>query len=828
MFASAPPPRLKKANTNCALFSMRGNAVALLLSHVAVVTSLAVTPQDGGLVPLTAAPAPAADPATAAFTPSDPLTCRSIALGVVDSWCIATCTKSCPPQMCECEGDNTPVNADHPVVPGMTVDPMAADPSKPTNLDPGSPEYLCKVHGKCNLNTGVDPSPGQHAAVPVAPSPVDDFAVATEKAGLPNPKDMDPSSAEFMCKIHGQCNMTKVKPLANASAVAGECRLQKVCHCKIFGICMGILTTEPNDKYPLHHANHYCKFYGLCGDDLPEHLRGAEWRSSSGTIPSTMPPVTGVVGKPSLEVHPGGDGGPEVHPDTAPVVVPVTVSPQPPTYPTPATDASSTAPIEVPAASAPLPVGVPMGGAEAAHWGEQTGVPITVVPMGGDAVAPAPVAQPAAQLPAGVHPASDIPGAEPIAPLASESITAELPFKPDDASTCVSVSVSTTDDWCQNTCKQSCPPQICSCEGDRNPAVPTAAPAVSPEVVPVVSPAAAAAPFTAKDSLSCLSISTSVTDEWCKINCGSTCPATMCSCDEAAADETESRKKAAAADSPASPFATEEAPRYENGAPKPPEWTPDERNFVGGDLSCASVDGQTSDSWCQLNCATASAHPEVSCPKDRCDCSAGAVQAGQAKSAEAMDNWKEAEARIRSAEPETSYPDGLPPADEDSQLPVAAGVPKDLQSCKAVAKPASDRWCRQICATGVCPQDKCKCKGGNSDMANWNAAEDQKRAHDGVAAGGSVPAAGGNVPSRAESEASWTEAEAKVKADWPAGVHGPETGSDEVAKVLGSDGTPAPATGEELVVAQQRRAAEQAAAAERAAVAAAPIVSRRR
>ena len=140
-----------------------------------------------------------------------------------------------------------------------------------------------------------------------------------------------------------------------------------------------------------------------------------------------------------------------------------------------------------------------------------------------------------------------------------------------------------------------------------------------------------------------------------------------------------------------------------------------------------------------------------------------------------------------------------------------AGVPKDLQSCKAVAAPTSDRWCRQICSTGVCPEDKCRCDGGNSGMANWNAAEQQLK--DGAAAG--------KVPSREETQAAWSAAEEKVKSNWPAGVHGEEAASSQAAP--GGAATPAQAAAaEQRVMAQQKRAAEQAAEAERKAFEAAP------
>ena len=149
-------------------------------------------------------------------------------------------------------------------------------------------------------------------------------------------------------------------------------------------------------------------------------------------------------------------------------------------------------------------------------------MPISVVPPA-PTLPEAPVA--AAVQPAGVG--SDIPGANPIAPLASESSSAELPFRPDDASTCVSLSPSTTDDWCQNTCAKSCPPQICTCEGERKPVQTTnpdgtpyigsaGAEAVPPAVSPLPLTIPAATPqLVAKDPSSCITVSTSVTDQWC-------------------------------------------------------------------------------------------------------------------------------------------------------------------------------------------------------------------------------------------------------------------------------------------------------------------------
>ena len=341
---------------------------------------------------------------------------------------------------------------------------------------------------------------------------------------------------------------------------------------------------------------------------------------------------------------------------------------------------------------------------------------------------------------------------------------------------------STTDDWCRNACVKSCPPLTCTCDGERHPIdVNEEKELAEKEAAKETAKAEAAReatidnrpPLKPKDSLSCMSISVGTTDSWCKINCASGCPMSMCVCDEEADKVTAARADQMEGDD--SPFATDDAPRYDNGAPKPPEWVADDRNFNGGNMSCFSTDGKTSDSWCQLNCATPTAHMEISCPPERCDCGKDAAKRGEEERENAMQNWKEAEARVRGADPDTAYPDGLPPAEKS--MPAPAGSPDDLKSCKAIAAPASDLWCREICGTGVCPPDKCKCKGGNSDLTNWKEAEKKVRHI--------------NDPSTGPAGASITaEREAKVEAAWPAGVHGPGTGADAAAIAVGA--TPVP------------------------------------
>ena len=62
---------------------------------------------------------------------------------------------------------------------------------------------------------------------------------------------------------------------AEQAKATAECNSDTICRCKIFakGCAAAGLETGPSDRYPLHPPETYCKEYGLCGDDLPEHLR---------------------------------------------------------------------------------------------------------------------------------------------------------------------------------------------------------------------------------------------------------------------------------------------------------------------------------------------------------------------------------------------------------------------------------------------------------------------------------------------------------------------------------------------------------------------------
>jgi len=92
-----------------------------------------------------------------------------------------------------------------------------------------------------------------------------------------------------------------VKPWANASQIAAACKREDLCQCKIFGdgCSGGKLTTAPTDRFPLHPPDHYCKIYGLCGADLPNHLRemfeslNIKATHNASAVPAAAPAAAG-------------------------------------------------------------------------------------------------------------------------------------------------------------------------------------------------------------------------------------------------------------------------------------------------------------------------------------------------------------------------------------------------------------------------------------------------------------------------------------------------------------------------------------------------------
>jgi len=134
--------------------------------------------------------------------------------------------------------------------------------------------------------------------------------------------------------------------------------------------------------------------------------------------------------------------------------------------------------------------------------------------------------------------------------------------------------------------------------------------------------------------------------------------------------------------------------------------------------SCVSIDVGTADSWCQTMCATTTDNPLVlasTCPEKTCRCDAESKAVAKADHDEVIDNWHEAEARVRTAEVDTAYPDGLPHFEDSKPTPDLPTKAKrdhlsaDPNTCRAIHIQATDHWCATQCATEECPLTLCKC-----------------------------------------------------------------------------------------------------------------------
>ena len=265
--------------------------------------------------------------------------------------------------------------------------------------------------------------------------------------------------------------------------------------------------------------------------------------------------------------------------------------------------------------------------------------PATMCACGDDAKAsPAPVVA-AAGAPAAVAPVAV--AAAPIAAPAPDYGAAAA--TPNVDASCVSISASANDNWCQLTCAipASCPITMCKCgvaaeaspSPDAAPArssvsllaqdAPAAVVAPAPVVdaaaaVPVVAPdaaAAGAAAITPTDE-SCVSIAPGANDYWCQTTCFNplSCPATMCACGDDAKASPAPVVAAAGAPAAVAPVAVAAAPI---AAPAPDYGAAAATPNV--DASCVSISASANDNWCQLTCAI-----PASCPITMCKCGVAA------------------------------------------------------------------------------------------------------------------------------------------------------------------------------------------------------------
>ena len=120
---------------------------------------------------------------------------------------------------------------------------------------------------------------------------------------------------------------------------------------------------------------------------------------------------------------------------------------------------------------------------------------------------------------------------------------------------------------------------------------------------------------------------------------------------------------------------------YEDGKMHKAEWADDPRKEGGGNTSCVSIKPGTTNQWCATMCSSANPHaPDgsvASCPESMCSCTKEAREQLNNEADEVIANWKEAEKRVRSVQPLTAYPDGLPPSElEGDDAPILPDLPR--------------------------------------------------------------------------------------------------------------------------------------------------------
>ena len=138
----------------------------------------------------------------------------------------------------------------------------------------------------------------------------------------------------------------------------------------------------------------------------------------------------------------------------------------------------------------------------------------------------------------------------------------------------------------------------------------------------------------------------------------------------------------------------------------------------------------TDDSWCQTMCASTTDNPlQVNtCPEKTCRCDDESTAQARQEHDEVIANWHEAEARVRTAEVDTAYPDGLPHFEDSKPTPVLptnaerSHLSSDPNTCRAIHIQATDKWCATQCATEECPLTLCKC----DDLAAPEETEQEK------------------------------------------------------------------------------------------------------
>jgi hypothetical protein len=240
---------------------------------------------------------------------------------------------------------------------------------------------------------------------------------------------------------------------------------------------------------------------------------------------------------------------------------------------------------------------------------------------------------------------SEVPTSSPAATAPTASIYSNAKDE-----TCVSISASANDFWCQTKCAgngaKSCPPALCKCGSSAGQQQDGTAPAAA------ATAEAPAARYTPQSDVTCKSVSASANDYWCQTVCPTgNCPATLCKC---------------GAEASPSPLPAAALNLHADGSIyTAPKW-------LSSNSTCKSLSPATNDYWCNLKCGGGG-----KCPEKLCRCGDDLGQQQQL-------------------------------ADTETPEIQNVGAPTD-PTCVSISPSANDYWCQTNCATGGCPGHLCKC-----------------------------------------------------------------------------------------------------------------------
>ena len=286
--------------------------------------------------------------------------------------------------------------------------------------------------------------------------------------------------------------------------------------------------------------------------------------------------------------------------------------------------------------------------------------------------------------------------------------------------TCVSISESANNYWCQTSCAVGvCPDTVCKCGAEATAQANEDATQAEEDPAPAVSLVAG---VKGPSPTNCVSISPSANDYWCLTTCSTGhCPQKVCKCD--AADNANSalvvdvtKEAAEKVEAKVATEATEPAMEPTTSTSKAEET---KEVFHAAKLKskhsakwvATHASKKHSATWLAKKHAPAQKHARVQ--KHARAQKHSPVQKMKSKALKPVSKPTAADDINDSAKEGASVvvigADGEEEAGSKDALDGPPKDPVDPSSCLATSPGATDRWCFDTCSSGPCPDEFCKC-----------------------------------------------------------------------------------------------------------------------